>query len=170
MCMMAAAILPMMLGAAQGVMQYAGQQQEYKQRMKEKRANDENAAKSTQDRYDAINLKQRQEQAKGSADAREAQRRGLAARGRERASQAEAGVMGNSAEAVLNDLYREEGEFQSGLHTSLMWQMDGLEAEGSAARATGQNQINAMPTPIAPSFAAAGIRILGSVFNNMPSA
>jgi|GEM_PF-3238766 len=128
--------------------------QQYKAGSAMAQQNADNAAQSTARTYSNIGIRAQQE--------------GQAAHQQKQASEIETaravasaelaagagGVTGLSVDAVLRDIYAQAGRNEVVADNNLQMSRDYLTGEMTAAEASGQNQINAMPQPERPDHTA----------------
>jgi hypothetical protein len=156
----------MAVGLAQGIMGFMGQQQQYQAQKDQYEANLQNAKTSTFERYDQINTRVEQENAKESQDLQQASIQAVQARGAARTAAAESHVGGLSVSNVLGDMYAQEGRYQRNTTVNFDYTRDYYKGEGAATRAQGQNEINSVPEPTAPNPFAAMLNIFGQAVGN----
>lgn len=149
------------VGAASAVAGYIGKKQEYKAQAKQYKQNAKNAKTATINRFGQINAKILQENEAAQQDQFEQNVKGAQARGTALAAGAEGGVEGLSVDALLADYYTQQGRYTANLNRNLDIQTAYLQQEKVSAQAQGQNQINSVPRPTAPSFLGTAIRIAG---------
>lgn len=134
--------------------QYAAQQQAYEQNVK-------NARTSTYDAYDATQLRIEQEGAAANQQKFEANLQTRQAVATARVAAGEGNVSGLSVDAVLGDFYAQGGRNNSAIDQNLDMTRGALMANMKEQQARGQNQINSMPKPIAPSILPSLISVFG---------
>ena len=99
------------LGAAQGGMTYIGQQQAARTQEKVQRRATEAEQKRYLQEVSATRLRERQEQIAAAQKIQQSATKSREARATARVSAGEAGVAGLSVDALINDLSRQEAEF-----------------------------------------------------------
>jgi hypothetical protein len=161
--------LGLLAGIAQGVMGYMGQQQQYQAQEAQYKANFKNAQTATYDKYDAINKRVEQEQAKSSQDLQEASIQGAEARGSARTAAAESHVSGLSVNNVLGEMYARQGRYERSTAVNFDYTRDYWRSEGDAAHAAGQNQVNSVPHGTKPSLFATMLNIFGQSIGDLSS-
>ncbi len=156
------AVMSFAVSAAGSVVGFMGQQSQYEQAMIEKKANDDNARTATINAWEATQIRAQQEGAAGVQKKFEANIETAKAVGTATTAAGEGGVSGLSVDAMLGDLYAKKGRHADAVDNNLQMTRNYLSREMDAQRATGQNQINSMPIPEAPNFAATLVNIFGA--------
>jgi hypothetical protein len=155
-------VLSLAASVGQGIMGYMGEQAQYEADKVTYKTNLDNAIKSSNDRYESINNRVVQENATATQQMEEASIEGLKARASARTAAAEGGVSGVSVNSIVNDMFSREATFAANTKTNFDYSRNYWIGEGKAARAQGQNQINAVPKPRKPSFLPTAVSMFGS--------
>ena len=161
--------LSMAVGAVQGIMQYSAQKQQYDAQVERNKENAANARTAAINKWESINTRAGQEgiaanQKKMAANKETAQ---AVATGQVAAD--EGGVSGISVNSLVRGLYGKGADHNNAVDANLAMNRSYLEGEGDVAQANAQNQINSMPIPEKPNFAAALVGIFGSGISAMQS-
>lgn len=110
--------------------------------------------------HNATNLRQAQENARAAVEIQSIVRQSRAASGTARAAGADAGVAGQSLDALLSDFERKAASFTSGTERNLKFVAQQTEATKRGIRSTQEGRIlSALPGVVAkPSFFGAALR------------
>lgn len=146
-------IAGVVLSIAQAGVGYMAAQAQYEQQAEEKRQNDINAARATEQQYRNLNIRAQQEALAAHQQGQEANIEAARAVATTKAAAAEGNVGGLAVSHVLQDLYSQKGRHDAALDTNIRMSRAYIQGEKKAAEAGGQNQINSMPVPEKPSFA-----------------
>ncbi|HWJ86588.1 MAG TPA: hypothetical protein VNS12_00780 [Pelagibacterium sp.] len=157
------------IGAAQSVVQYAGEVQAYNEHEQCRLDNRRRAEEDTRQQYNANLTRVLQEQDAMGAEKAAVSRDARAARARATVAAGESGVSGLSVDALLRDFYGQEGAYTDRLDEQVEWTTRQLQYEQQGIRAAGEGKANAVPKGTKPSFFAAGLRIAGAGLDSVNS-
>jgi hypothetical protein len=151
MCIGAAAAIGMGLQLAQGFMQYSAAQSQFKQQAELYKQNALNAQAATRNEYANQQLRISQEQAAAGQKKFETQIETKKAAATTTVAAMEGGGEGLSMQALLSEHYAKSGRYNDAVDNNYQMTRDYMHGEMEATRARGQNQINSVPIPVAPS-------------------
>ena len=167
MCVGIVPALSLVAGVGQAVVGYQAAQADYKANKELFKANLQNAATATTDKYGQIATRIMQEDAAASQEIQEAQVEGLKARASASVAAAEGGVSGVSVDAIVRDTLASEARFISNTKKNLDYSREYWRGEQRAAQAQGQSQVNSVQRPAKPSFLPYAIQAFGSTIQSM---
>lgn len=153
------------LGIAQSAVQYSAAQDQYEQQMEVQRQNAINASRAAENQYSNIAIRSQQEDKARNQQQMQTNIETARAASTVEVAAAEGGVSGLSVDAVLRDIYAQQGRNEVALDTNARMNRDYLTGEMKAAEAGGQNQINSVPIPEKPSAAPYLLNAFGSGLN-----
>lgn len=158
-------ILGVGLGIAQSVVQYSAAQDQYEAQMEVQRQNAINASKAAENQYANINVRAQQEDMAANQQKQESKIEAAKAASTVQVAAGEGGVSGLSVDAVLRDIYAQQGRNEATLDTNQRMSRDYLMGEMKAAEAGGQSQINSVPVPEKPTMTPYLLNAFGSSLN-----
>jgi len=153
------------LGIAQSVMQYNAADEQYQQQMEVQRQNAVNASLAAENQYSNISIRSQQEDMARHQQQMETNIEAAKSASTVEVASAAGGVSGLSVDAVLMDIYAQQGRNEAALDTNQRMSRDYLAGEMKAAEAGGQSQINSVPIPEKPSFAPYLLNAFGTGLN-----
>lgn len=153
------------LGIAQSAMQYSAAQDQYDAQMEVQKHNAINASRAAENQYANINIRAQQEDAARNQQQMETNIEAAKAASTVEVAASEGGVAGLSVDAVLRDIYAQQGRNEATLDVNQRMSRDYLAGEMKAAEAGGQGQINSVPIPEKPSFAPYLLNAFGTGLN-----
>jgi hypothetical protein len=163
MCAPAALLgLQLAVSAASGVIGFMGQQQAYGEQVTEYNQNAENARTAAINAWEADQTRANQEGAAATQKKFEANVQTAEAAATAETAAGEGGVSGISVGNLLGDFYAKKGRYNDSVDTNLGFTRNYLTAETKSQQAQYQGQINSVPIPTPPSFAASLVNIFGS--------
>jgi hypothetical protein len=151
MCIGVAAGIGMALQLAQGVFQFMGAQQQYAAQAEMYKQNAKNAQMATVNEYAQEQLRIQQEQAAAAQKKFETQIETRKAAAATTVSAMEGGAEGLTLSALLSEHYAKSGRHNDAVDNNYQMTRDYWRSEMEATQARGQNQINSVPIPVAPS-------------------
>lgn len=158
-------ILGVGLGIAQSAVQYSAAQDQYDAQMEVQRQNALNASKAAENQYANINIRAQQEDMARNQQQLETNIETAKAASTVEVAAGQGGVSGLSVDAVLRDIYAQQGRNDAALDVNARMSRDYLTGEMKAAEAGGQNQINSVPIPEKPSMMPYVLNAFGSGLN-----
>jgi hypothetical protein len=156
------AIASMGLGIAQSAMQYSAANAQYEQQMKVYEQNAINASLAAENQYSNISIRSQQEDAARVQQQTEAGIEAAKAASTAQVAASEGGVSGLSVDAMIRDIYAQQGRNDAALDANQRMSRDYLLGEMKSAEAQGQSQINSVPLPEKPSAAPYLLNAFGS--------
>lgn len=153
------------LGIAQSAMQASAANDQYKQQMEVQRQNAVNASRAAENQYANIAIRAQQEDMARHQQESETNIEVAKAASTVEVAAAQGGVSGLSVDAVLMDIYAQQGRNEAALDTNQRMSRGYLEGEMKAAEAGGQGQINSVPIPEKPSPMPYFLNAFGSSLN-----
>ncbi|MCJ8149096.1 virion core protein, T7 gp14 family [Shinella sedimenti] len=158
-------ILGVGLGIAQNAVQYSAAQDQYEAQMEVQRQNAINASRAAENQYANINIRAQQEDMARNQQQLETNIETAKAASTVEVAAGQGGVSGLSVDAVLRDIYAQQGRNDAALDVNARMSRDYLTGEMKAAEAGGQNQINSVPIPEKPSMMPYVLNAFGSGLN-----
>lgn len=155
----------LVIGAAQGMMEFMGQQQEFEAHEKYRKENAERANANAIQEYNANLQRTSQEADAVGAQKADLMKEARQARAKATVAAGESGVSGLSVDALLADFYGAEGVYKDRLSEQLDWTTQQLAYEQKGIRATAEDRANSIRPATPPNFMAAALRIGGSALN-----
>lgn len=114
----------------------------------------------------ALGLKRQEDAASASDQLQQAQREAIQARSSAFTAAGEAGISGNSVDALMRDFTARELNFRSNTATNLKSRSGQIDREMLSVQAGAQSQVNQAKTPVAkPSLLGAGLQLGGSALD-----
>lgn len=159
---MTMAIGSFVIGAAQSVMQYMGEMEQFEANERFRKENAERANENAKQEYNANLNRISQEQDASGAQKADVQREARAAVAKATVAAGESGVSGLSVDALLADFYGREGTYVDRLDQQTAWTTEQLAYEQKGVRAKAIDRANSIQPATPPSFLAAGLRIAGA--------
>lgn len=153
------------LGIAQSAMQYSAAQDQYDQQMEVQRQNAINASRAAENQYSNINVRAQQEDMARNQQQQQTNIEAAKSASTVEVAASEGGVSGLSVDAVLRDIYAQQGRNEAALDVNQRMSRDYLMGEKKSAEAGGQSQINSVPIPEKPSFAPYLLNAFGTGLN-----
>jgi hypothetical protein len=153
------------ISAAQTVIGYVGQMQQYRAQMQYYADNAARADADMKRGYISTQRRMIQEEAAAAAERQEVAREARAARARALTAAGEAGVSGLSVDALLADYYGREATYMDQSRHQIDWTHQQLMDSMHGIRSVAEDRINSVPKPVKPSFIDAGLRIAGAGMN-----
>jgi hypothetical protein len=132
-------------------MQFSAANDQYDQQMETHRQNAINASRAAENQYSNISIRAQQEEMARSQQQIETNIEAAKATSTVEVAASEGGVTGLSVDAVLRDIYAQQGRNEAALDANSRMSRDYLAGEMKSAEAGGQSQINAVPIPEKPS-------------------
>lgn len=153
MCMDPVTMMVMTAGLqiAQGAVSYMGAQSQFEAQQAMYDANAKNAQIATARQYANEQLRISQEQATAAQKKFETQIETKKAAATTTVAGMEGGGEGASLTALLSDHYAKSGRYNDAVDNNYQMTRDYMRGEMESTRAQGQNQINSVPIPVAPS-------------------
>ena len=143
------------MSAATSAAGLVGQAQQYS-------ANKANAEQAFRVQDRQTNLSVQQQEAADAKQAQQSQIEMLKSAATARASAGEAGVIGNSVDALIGDYYASEGRYLNSLATQGRWNRAQADLQKRGQAATAQGRINSVAKP---DFIGAALRIGGDALD-----
>ncbi|MEH3146265.1 MAG: hypothetical protein PGN34_13155 [Methylobacterium frigidaeris] len=119
----------------------------------------QNAASNFARQDAALGVRQQQEQDAASAKKADVSLRAEAARATNTVASGESGIAGPTLESVMQDIYAQEGRYNSRVDTNLGWTSDQLQEEKKSASYQMKDRVNSVRDVQKPSFSEAGLKI-----------
>jgi hypothetical protein len=151
MCGPILAVLGAVVSLAQGAAGFASAQQQADSQNDYYMENARAAQAATRNQYENIQIRQMQEKEASDQKAQENSVAALEKRGQAQVSAGEAGVSGLSVDALVGNLFQQEGRNWMAINTNLQMTDQNLRTEMDNAKAGGQSRINSVRTADNPS-------------------
>jgi hypothetical protein len=164
------AILGTVFSAASAMVEYQQQKEAADEQNRLYRQNQMNAIAAFQDKQVQMNYRATQEQEAAAAQKFDNNLKARAARSTNIVAAGEAGVQGNSVEALQNDIAQREARFNDSVNTNTEWTMADIAQSKKQQGYEALDRINSVRKAQQPSFAGALLKIGSSAVNTMASA
>ncbi len=157
------------IGAAQSVMQYQAASAQAEQQNLYYEANRQNALNAFTETQKQLSLRQIQEQEAAGAEKFDQNLETKKALATEAVAAGEAGISGLSLDHLMRDIQGRSARYNDRVDENRDWAVTQLQMEKKGQGYTALDRINSVQKAMKPSFASAGLRILGSGVEAMTS-